>query len=435
MGANIVLLARTALSDQTKLSSLTQEVVRRLLHTSRRLENSYRMDALEKLCQKMTNSGHRPSYIKRVMVAGWTSYSSKLRNSQLEKDHPAYKPLHFGTKFDSFGRWKRKVMARENWFKETQDQVPGSKTARKHKKFQKAGENIKTSTVMFIPSTRNSTLVKALKEAEIEMSKITRFKVRYQEAGGIQLARLFSTDLGKGQPCGREECQPCGRQDEENIPNCKQSSILYESSCQICNKDTNRKEEPSGRLGIYYGETSRSLFERSREHFKDAADFSEGSHMIKHWLTSHVEEETCPDFKFRIVGSYKDCLTRQVSEAVMIHYSKDILLNSKNEYNSNCLTRLTIDENKFEKKTRERLEAIEEAKEKEAWELFKNRKRKEGKRRKKFLEVPEVRNQGGQQWTRSLPPLHWIQGRNQEVGKRRWLMTLESAWKGWKEFA
>jgi hypothetical protein len=55
MGANIVLLARTALSDQTKLSSLTQEVVRRLLQTSRRLENSYRMDALEKLCQKMTN--------------------------------------------------------------------------------------------------------------------------------------------------------------------------------------------------------------------------------------------------------------------------------------------------------------------------------------------------------------------------------------------
>ena len=56
---------------------------------------------------------------------------------------------------------------------------------------------------------KNGTLIKALKEAEIEISKITRFRVRYQEAGGIQLARLFSTDLGKGQPCGREECQPC----------------------------------------------------------------------------------------------------------------------------------------------------------------------------------------------------------------------------------
>jgi hypothetical protein len=117
--------------------------------------------------------------------------------------------------------------------------------------------------------------------------------------------------------------------------------------------------------------------------------FSEGSHIIKCWLTSHEEEEKCPDFKFRIVGSFKDCLTRQVSEAVMIHYSKEILLNSKNENNSNCLTRLTVDENKFEKKTRERLEAIDEAKEKEAWEQFKKRKRKEGfLKRKKEEEIP-----------------------------------------------
>ena len=82
-------------------------------------------------------------------------------------------------------------------------------------------------------------------------------------------------------------------------------------------------------------------------------------------------------------------MTRQVSEAVMIHYSKDILLNSKNEYNSNCLTRLTVDEDKFEKKTRERIEAVEEAKEKEAWEKFKDRKRKDGfMKRKKDEEIP-----------------------------------------------
>ena len=68
--------------------------------------------------------------------------------------------------------------------------------------------------VMFIPSTKNVTLIMALKEAETDMSNITRFRVRYQEAGGIHLARLFSTDLGKG--------QPCGRLDDEKIPKCKQ---------------------------------------------------------------------------------------------------------------------------------------------------------------------------------------------------------------------
>ena len=80
---------------------------------------------------------------------------------------------------------------------------------------------------------KNGTLIKALKEAEIEISKITRFRVRYQEAGGIQLARLFSTDLGKRQPFEREECQPCGRygRNDEKSPNCKQAKIVHESSC------------------------------------------------------------------------------------------------------------------------------------------------------------------------------------------------------------
>ena len=220
-----------------------------------------------------------------------------------------------------------------------------------------AGEKITTSTVMFIPSTRNGILIKALKEAETEMSKITRFKVRYQEAGGIQLARFFSTDLGKGQPCGREECQPCGRhgRKDEKIPNCKQANIVYESSCQICNKEDGEnitEKEKEGRLGIYLGETSRTLHERTKEHFKDAADFSEGSHMVKHWLSSHEDEETCPDFKFKIVGKFKDCLSRQVTEAVMIHYSPDILLNSKNEYNSNCLARVKVDETKYDQRNR-----------------------------------------------------------------------------------
>ena len=92
------------------------------------------------------------------------------------------------------------------------------KKGQRKKKFMQAEEKIPTSTVMFIPSIRNGILIKALKEAETEMSKITRFKVRFQEAGWIQVARLFSSELGKGKPCGRY-----GRKDEK-IPNCKQAN-------------------------------------------------------------------------------------------------------------------------------------------------------------------------------------------------------------------
>ena len=81
------------------------------------------MEALENFSQKMINSDHRPNYIKKVLIAGWLNYNAKLKNSFLPVTHPAYKPLHLVTKYTSFGRWKKKVMARENWFKDSKDQV------------------------------------------------------------------------------------------------------------------------------------------------------------------------------------------------------------------------------------------------------------------------------------------------------------------------
>ena len=47
---------------------------------------------------------------------------------------------------------------------------------------------METSTVMFIPSTRGGLLTRMMREREFELSKITKFKVKMQEAGGIQMA-------------------------------------------------------------------------------------------------------------------------------------------------------------------------------------------------------------------------------------------------------
>ena len=70
MSTNLVLHAKTAQSESTKFSALTQEVVRRLLHTSRRLPVSHRLENIEKFSQKMKNSGHKQHYIKKVVIAG-----------------------------------------------------------------------------------------------------------------------------------------------------------------------------------------------------------------------------------------------------------------------------------------------------------------------------------------------------------------------------
>ena len=69
--------AKTTLSEQVK------EVVRRLLHTIRRLPNDVMLECFKKLSQKMANSEHRPVYIKKVLISGITSYEPKLKKSLL----------------------------------------------------------------------------------------------------------------------------------------------------------------------------------------------------------------------------------------------------------------------------------------------------------------------------------------------------------------
>ena len=49
MAANVVIQSNSALSETVKVASLTEEVVRRLKHTSLELDHTSRMEALEAL--------------------------------------------------------------------------------------------------------------------------------------------------------------------------------------------------------------------------------------------------------------------------------------------------------------------------------------------------------------------------------------------------
>ena len=66
------------------------------------------------------------------------------------------------------------------------------------------------------------------------------------------------------------------------------------------------------------GESSRSIYERAKEHVADREKQSDDSHQIKHWLTSHEDLLAPPGFKFKIIQSFQDPLSRQLAEAVRI---------------------------------------------------------------------------------------------------------------------
>ena len=132
------------------------------------------------------------------------------------------------------------------------------------------------------------------------------FKVRVTEKRGTNLGSLlFNKNLWNGEPCGRGACRTCAQhstrikkggnrlncitcsQKDEKRIDCRKRNILYESECALCNNvKKDGKEDLKDGKG-YVVESSRSIYERAKEHASDREKQSEDSHQIKPWLTSH----------------------------------------------------------------------------------------------------------------------------------------------------
>ena len=99
-------------------------------------------------------------------------------------------------------------------------------------------------------------------------------------------------------------------------------------------------EERRAFPSIYVGETSCSIYERAKEHLKDAGNRLKESHMVKHWLNHHAGEGE-PDFRFTIIRVYKDSLSRHIGDSVRIKLRGNVL-NSQAVYSRCRLPRLDV---------------------------------------------------------------------------------------------
>ena len=158
----------------------------------------------------------------------------------------------------------------------------------------------KASTVMFVPWTSKGKLISSLKEAEERLVGMTGFKVTYQEEGGTPLWLMFSTNLVEGVFYNRDRCMTCKQNDDKKV-DCFASNVVYQSSCQLCHPSGTEKVGNASTgmetgEGTYTGETSRSVFERVREHYDGVIALRKDSHIVKHWFTTHPERKEAPPF-------------------------------------------------------------------------------------------------------------------------------------------
>ena len=129
-------------------------------------------------------------------------------------------------------------------------------------------------TVLFVDQTPGGELALRLRELLARIEDTIGFKVKVVERSGRSLQAMFPlTTLWDGTSCGRvEDCTTC-YQGAEAIPDCTRKSVLYKNFCATCvpaamgrgpvkDEDVKTKEP-----AVYVGETSRSIAERSREHW------------------------------------------------------------------------------------------------------------------------------------------------------------------------
>ena len=102
---------------------------------------------------------------------------------------------------------------------------------------------------------------------------------------------------------------------------CHNPGVNYALECQLC---------PVGARGVYLGETSRNLYARGLEHESRYRNGSANSFMVKHQNKDH--EGRAGAYTAKVTASSRDCLTRQVKEAVQIRRCEVKVLNGKTEW-------------------------------------------------------------------------------------------------------
>ena len=103
-----------------------------------------------------------------------------------------------------------------------------------------------TIAVMFVEQTVGGILAKRLQEVEDRLADMTGYRVRITEMSGSQLCRILpNTNPWGNQDCQRGDCFTCS-QSGENLEDCKGRNLLYETMCELCNKDVLEGQQKPG---------------------------------------------------------------------------------------------------------------------------------------------------------------------------------------------
>ena len=181
---------------------------------------------------------------------------------------------------------------------------------------------------IIVPPTPNSELLNMLRDvARSEAQPGLKFKI--VEGGGRTVKRAVQQSNPTGSNgCQGGDCVAC-KGGRGAGGSCRKSNVLYEVACQLCPEDSQ---------AVYLGETARNLYTRGREHRRNYLKQNTESFMFKHQYEKHNGADE--NFLASVKSSFRDCLTRQISEGVHIRRCEREVLNTKSEWHQPALWRV-----------------------------------------------------------------------------------------------
>ena len=356
----------SALSENVKVASLTQNLIRRCKNTSELLSMEERLAVIDQFTEQVLACNYSRDQTKKIVSAGLIGYE----NMKLAANKSG-SGIHKGAAEGAVERRRKKLVGKSSWFKSSPKQKARAERPGKRKAEDVGDKPLSPVAVLFVPQTPQGALAKKLTQQEVWLTQLSQEKIKVVERSGCTIRQLLirSNPWGQGH-CGRPEgeCPPCDTGDGKQ--RCQQRSVLYETFCTRCKERADAladadRDTDTGNTGnkavysVYTGETSLTARERlvgvkgegarGGGHLTEYEKGLEKNHMTKHWQSCHKGEEK-PKFGVKIIRSFTSCLVRQLWEAVRIRRRLQEqakgslrLLNSKSEYSRCSLPRLVVE--------------------------------------------------------------------------------------------
>ena len=397
-----VIMKRSAISDNSRYNILSNELVRRLSNMSKEgTTQEEKIEVVENYIQQCKTSGYNRHETREGVISGIKGW--KRKHMRRERDQIDF---YRGAKSTLAGRVRKKLTEKTSWYKkkrkrddeeEEEERKPeerspakrmrkGGEQMTKDKKKEIERETEKTANmeeedqsaigVLFVPFTEGAELAKRVRKYETAAKESSGWFLKVVERGGDSLVDLLHrSDPWAGEDCARVGCKPCWtkiRTGKNKTQDCTKRNCIYETWCiscwekdvtrveEMCKEDEEMKKVMMKKIKVhkYIGETSRSVYERTWEHTHSMEQLQTSSHMLKHMLEMHSEEEIKDvEFGAKVIRFTRTAFERQVMESVLIQEEREQhhILNSKLEYNRCSFPRMTakLGENEWEKKEKE----------------------------------------------------------------------------------